>query len=122
MYYCTLSGYFHLYAGIDKGHHLPYWIKFRNIFNSANFSDHICLLYNRRKKKHAKEKEMLQKSYADELLKTQMEVQEQTLKTIAYNLHDNIGQLLALLLFTNNRSSTSVRYRHSVSQGRIMLF
>lgn len=58
------------------------------------------LLYNRRKKKHAEEKEMLQKNYTDELLKTQMEVQEQTLKTIAYNLHDNIGQLLSLIAIT----------------------
>lgn len=35
-----------------------------------------------------------------ELLRTQMEVQEQTLKTIAYDLHDNIGQLLSLTTIT----------------------
>ncbi|MBD1393347.1 sensor histidine kinase [Mucilaginibacter glaciei] len=58
------------------------------------------LLYNRNKKKHAEEKMAMQVSYETELLKTQMEVQEQTFKTIAYNLHDNIGQLLSLMTIT----------------------
>lgn len=57
-------------------------------------------LYNRRKKKHLDEKAWLQKTYENELLKTQMEVQEQTLKNIAYDLHDNIGQLLSLTTIT----------------------
>ncbi|MFA6248809.1 MAG: ATP-binding protein [Mucilaginibacter sp.] len=42
----------------------------------------------------------MQKNYETELLKTQMEVQEQTLKTVAYDLHDNIGQLLSLTTIT----------------------
>lgn len=57
-------------------------------------------LYNRKKKKHAEEKEMLQQAFDNELLRTQMEVQEQTLKTIGYDLHDNIGQLLGLTVMT----------------------
>lgn len=57
-------------------------------------------LYNRRKKKHAEEKESLKQAFHTELLKTQMEVQEQTLKTIGYDLHDNIGQLLGLTVMT----------------------
>lgn len=57
-------------------------------------------LYNRRKKKHAEEKESLKQAFDTELLKTQMEVQEQTLKTIGYDLHDNIGQLLGLTVMT----------------------
>lgn len=58
------------------------------------------LLYNRRKKKHTEEKSHLQETYANELLKAQMEVKEQTLKTVAYDLHDNIGQLLSLTAIT----------------------
>ena len=58
------------------------------------------LLYNRRKKKHAEEKNELMRILETELLRTQMEVQEQTLKTIAYDLHDNIGQLLSLTTIT----------------------
>lgn len=56
--------------------------------------------YNRRKKKHHEEKLGLQQAFENELLKTQIEVQEQTLKTIAYDLHDNIGQLLSITTIT----------------------
>jgi signal transduction histidine kinase len=58
------------------------------------------LQYNRKKKKHEEEKVLLLKTLENELLRTQMEVQEQTLKTIAYDLHDNIGQLLSLTTIT----------------------
>lgn len=58
------------------------------------------LLYNKKKRKHTEEKMLLQEAYETELLKTQIEVQEQTLKTVAYDLHDNIGQLLSLVAVT----------------------
>lgn len=57
-------------------------------------------LYNKRKKKHIEEKEAMKKLYEDELLRTQMEVQEQTLKTIAADIHDNVGQLLSITRLT----------------------
>lgn len=57
-------------------------------------------LYNRRKDKHAEEKRNLKSAFENELLKSQMEVQEQTLKTVAYDLHDNIGQILGLTVVT----------------------
>jgi len=56
--------------------------------------------YNRRKKDHITEKKTLQSEYEADLLKTQLEVQEQTMKTIAADLHDNIGQLLSLTSLT----------------------
>lgn len=46
------------------------------------------------------EKEELKKAFEHELLKSQMEVREQTLQTIALDLHDNIGQLLGLTIMT----------------------
>ncbi|RFZ91023.1 hypothetical protein D0C36_18950 [Mucilaginibacter conchicola] len=58
------------------------------------------LSYNRRKKKHKEDTVTMQKNFETELLRTQMEVQEQTLKTVAYDLHDNIGQLLSLTTIT----------------------
>ncbi|MBL4675324.1 MAG: hypothetical protein JKY70_03835 [Mucilaginibacter sp.] len=58
------------------------------------------LSYNRRKKKHQEDTIAMQKNFETELLRTQMEVQEQTLKTVAYDLHDNIGQLLSLTTIT----------------------
>lgn len=56
--------------------------------------------YNRKKRSHAEEKEGLRQSFENELLKTQMEVQEQTLQNVASELHDNIGQLLSLTTIT----------------------
>ncbi|WP_276348653.1 ATP-binding protein [Daejeonella sp. JGW-45] len=60
----------------------------------------LVLTYNRRKKDHITEKQTLQKEHEADLLKTQLEVQEQTMKTIAADLHDNIGQLLSLTSIT----------------------
>jgi two-component system NarL family sensor kinase len=57
-------------------------------------------LYNKRKKKHQEETSLLKKQYEEELIKTQMEVQEQTLQTIASDIHDNIGQLLSITKLT----------------------
>ena len=59
-------------------------------------------IYNRRKKKHMEEKEQMKVIFEAELLKTQMEIQEQTLQTIGTDLHDNIGQLLSLTSLTLN--------------------
>lgn len=56
--------------------------------------------YNKKKRTHAEEKEGLRQSFENELLKTQMEVQEQTLQNIASELHDNIGQMLSLTTIT----------------------
>lgn len=58
------------------------------------------LLYNRRKKKYAEEKQQMQLTFEDEILRTQMEIQEQTMQTIGADLHDNIGQLLSLTALT----------------------
>lgn len=57
-------------------------------------------LYNKKKAKHLEEKEALKKTFELELLKTQVEVQEQLMENIAGNLHDNIGQLLSLTSVT----------------------
>jgi signal transduction histidine kinase len=55
------------------------------------------IVYNRRKKKHAEEKENLRSNFQKELLKTQLEVQEQTLLNVSRELHDNIGQVLSFV-------------------------
>ena len=48
------------------------------------------------------EKEQMKVIFEAELIKTQMEIQEQTLQTIGTDLHDNIGQLLSLTSLTLN--------------------
>jgi len=59
-------------------------------------------LYNQRKKRHIEEKAQMQLTFASELTKAQLEVQEQTMQTIGADLHDNIGQLLSLTSLTLN--------------------
>lgn len=53
--------------------------------------------YNRRKKRHVEEKEHLEITYQQELLKTQIEVQEQTLNNVGREIHDNITQVLSFV-------------------------
>lgn len=54
-------------------------------------------LYNQRKKKHKEETAMLESAYRQELLKAQIEVQEQTLNNISREIHDNINQVLSFV-------------------------
>ena len=58
--------------------------------------------YNKRKKRHIEEKEMMKLTFESEIAKTNLEVQEQTMETIGRELHDNIGQLLSLVSQTLN--------------------
>jgi two-component system NarL family sensor kinase len=60
------------------------------------------LINNRRKKRHIEEKAKMKVIFDSELIKTQMEIQEQTMQTIGADLHDNIGQLLSLTSLTLN--------------------
>src|SRR5204863_5811790 len=50
----------------------------------------------RRKTVHQKEKKIIEFQFQQELLRTQLEIQEQTLRTISQEIHDNIGQVLSL--------------------------
>ncbi len=57
----------------------------------------IFLLFHRmRQKENADEKNEMKYRFDQELLRTQLEIQEQTLKTISEEIHDNIGQALSL--------------------------
>ncbi|WP_448700929.1 sensor histidine kinase [Mucilaginibacter sp. AW1-3] len=60
------------------------------------------LIYNQRKKRHIEEKAQMQLTFEAELIKTQLEIREQTMQTIGADLHDNIGQLLSLTSLTLN--------------------
>ena len=50
----------------------------------------------RRRKRMILEKNQLQSQFSQTLLQTQLEIQEQTLKNISQEIHDNIGQALSL--------------------------
>ena len=54
------------------------------------------LLYYYKRKRHYVENENLKTEFKETLLQTQLEIQEQTLKNISQEIHDNIGQALSL--------------------------
>lgn len=53
--------------------------------------------FNNRKLQSVQEKENLKKEFEQELTRTQLEVQEQTMRQISQEIHDNIGQVLSLV-------------------------
>jgi two-component system, NarL family, sensor kinase len=55
-----------------------------------------AILYYNRRKKSQLEQEQLQHQFAQTLLQTQIEMQEQTLNKLSQEIHDNIGQVLSL--------------------------
>ncbi len=56
----------------------------------------LILLYRKRYQQHTKIMTELKQSYEHELLKSQLEIQEETLKYIRQEILDNIGQVLSL--------------------------
>lgn len=56
----------------------------------------FLFLYRSRHRRHLREKDQLRLSYERELLKAQLEIQEQTFRHISQEIHDNIGQMLSL--------------------------
>ena len=69
------------------------------------------VLYQRRFYRYAKEKQDLQNSFQQEILKTQLETQEETFHQIGEEIHDNIGQLLSstkMMLGLTERSLPSI--------------
>src|SRR5258706_14031939 len=57
----------------------------------------ILFLYQRRQHQQEQELVPLKDIYEREALRSQLEIQESTLKTIAQELHDNIGQMLSVV-------------------------
>jgi signal transduction histidine kinase len=56
----------------------------------------LFLGYRNRSLRHEKQLSEIKSNFQKELLQTQLEIQEQTLKNISQEIHDNIGQALSL--------------------------
>lgn len=67
--------------------------------------------YQRKKFSHLREKEALQIRFRQELLQTQLEIREQTLKYVSQEIHDNIGQTLTLAKLNLNTISIQNTYQ-----------
>lgn len=66
------------------------------------------VVFQKRKNKLLLDKIKQQQLFDEELQKTQTEIQEQTLKHIGWELHDNVGQLLAYASMQLNMLSNQV--------------
>lgn len=62
----------------------------------AIFAIVFVTAFQRRKNKFLKERYKAEQRYQRELANSKIEIQEQTLKNIAWELHDNVGQLLSV--------------------------
>ncbi len=73
-------------------------IAFASIFVIFIFTSIISMVltYQKKQIKFLKEKEHMKMMHDNELLQTQIEIQEQTLHNISQEIHDNIGQVLSL--------------------------
>jgi signal transduction histidine kinase len=65
--------------------------------------------YQRRHFAFLREKEQIQSKFQEELLKTQLEIQEETFKTISEEIHDNIGQTLSFVKLNMNTLHVTLR-------------
>lgn len=56
----------------------------------------LVLVYQKKQLQYLREKEQLKVTFEKEILESKLEIQEQTLKNISQEIHDNIGQVLSL--------------------------
>jgi two-component system, NarL family, sensor kinase len=76
-----------------------YFLAFAGIFLFFVMSFFIVFVFmhNRGKQRQSEQdKEKMRSDFAQELLKAQLEIQEQAFRTISQEIHDNIGQLLSI--------------------------
>ena len=74
------------------------------IINAANINHSsiqqlvilFFVVFQKRKNKMLLDKIQREREFEEELVKTQSEIQEQTLKNVGQELHDNVGQLLSV--------------------------
>jgi two-component system, NarL family, sensor kinase len=66
-------------------------------FLLVGFIVSMLFLYQRRQHRQEQQLTRMKDQYQQELLRSQLEIQETTFKTIAQELHDNIGQVLSVV-------------------------
>ena len=74
----------------------------------AGFIIAFFIIFQKRRKEYLAEKINLQNTFQQELLKTQLEIQEQTFQNISQEIHDNIGQTLSFIKLNINMVSAEI--------------
>lgn len=62
----------------------------------------LVLVYQKKQLQYIGEKKQLKVTFEKEILESKLEIQEQTLKNISQEIHDNIGQVLSLVKLNIN--------------------
>jgi len=62
----------------------------------------LFILFKNKNNQNIREKEETKRHFTQTLLQSQLEIKEQTLKHIAYELHDNLGQIASLIKINLN--------------------
>src|SRR5450432_2905115 len=65
----------------------------------------LVLVYQKKQLQYLRDKEQLRVTFEKEILESKLEIQEQTLKNISQEIHDNIGQVLSLAKLNINTMS-----------------
>lgn len=68
----------------------------------AGFIFTFLMLFQKKQQKFRIEKQNLQLQFSQTLLQSQLEIKEQTLRQLAYELHDNLGQIASLIKINLN--------------------
>lgn len=84
---------------------------------------YFVVLYRNKQLKNKQEQAELQTAFNKELLKTQLEVQEQTLNYVSTEIHDNITQVLSFVKLTlaNIASSVDETKKNKINESRELL-
>ncbi|WP_332369164.1 sensor histidine kinase [Spirosoma telluris] len=91
------------------------------LLSLGGFITLLLFLYKQRYKTHQQELIALEEINRREILQAQLETQNQTLQQIAHELHDNIGQLLSVVVMRLNTiedETTETNTEQSVQQTR----
>lgn len=62
----------------------------------------LVLIYQKKQLQYIGEKEQMKARYEKEILESRLEIQEQTMKNISQEVHDNIGQILSVVKLNLN--------------------
>lgn len=68
----------------------------------AFFSVYLFFIFQKRKIRLLKEQQEMKENFEQEMLKTQIEIRDQTMKDVGRELHDNIGQVLTVIKINMN--------------------
>jgi two-component system NarL family sensor kinase len=83
----------------------------------------LVLVYQKKQLQYIGEKKQLQVTFEKEILESKLEIQEQTLKNISQEIHDNIGQVLSLVKLNINtmNSNEPVQLQNKITDSRQLI-